>query len=67
MIEENEFEKQNYIFKLFAKEHFDILNIAVGKLTSLFQLHISYQSAETALHSLTISSEHYVVFDDLTL
>ena len=67
MIEENEFEKQNYIFKLFAKEHFDILNIAVGKPTSLFQLHISYQSAETALHSLTISSEHYVVFDDLTL
>ena len=67
LIEENEFEKQNYIFKLFAKEHFDILNIAVGKPTSLFQLHTSYQSAETALHSLTISSEHYVVFDDLTL
>ena len=67
LIEETDFEKQNYIFKLFAKEHFDILDIAVGKPTSLFQLHTSYQSAETALHSLTISSEHYVVFDDLTL
>ena len=65
--EETDFEKQNYIFKLFAKEHFDILDIAVGKPTSLFQLHISYQSAETALHSLIISSEHYVIFDDLTL
>jgi len=67
LIEETDFEKQNYIFKLFAKEHFDILDIAVGKSTSLFQLHTSYQSAETALHSLTISSEHYVIFDDLTL
>ena len=67
LIEETDFEKQNYIFKLFAKEHFDILDIAVGKPTSLFQLHISYQSAETALHSLIISSEHYVIFDDLTL
>ena len=67
LIEENEFEKQNYIFKLFAKEHFDILDIAVGKSTSLFQLHTSYQSAETALRSLALSAEHYVVFDDLTL
>ena len=67
LIEETDFEKQNYIFKLFAKEHFDILDIAVGKPTSLFQLHISYQSAETALHSLIISSEHYVIFDNLTL
>ena len=67
LIEETDFEKQNYIFKLFAKEHFDILDIAVGKPTSLFQLHTSYQSAETALHSLIISSEHYVIFDDLTL
>ena len=67
LIEETDFEKQNYIFKLFAKEHFDILDIAVGKPTSLFQLHISYRSAETALHSLIISSEHYVIFDDLTL
>mgnify|MGYP007027076596 CR=1 FL=1 len=25
------------------------------------------QSAETALHSLIISSEHYVIFDNLTL
>ena len=49
LIEETDFEKQNYIFKLFAKEHFDILDIAVGKPTSLFQLHTSYQSAETAL------------------
>lgn len=67
LIEETDFEKQNYIFKLFAKEHFDILDIAVGKPTSLFQLHTSYQSAETALHSLIISSEHYVIFDNLTL
>lgn len=67
LIEETDFEKQNYIFKLFAKEHFDILDIAVGKPTSLFQLHTSYQSAETALRSLIISSEHYVIFDGLTL
>ena len=58
---------RSYIFKLFAKEHFDILDIAVGKPTSLFQLHTSYKSAETALRSLIISSEHYVIFDGLTL
>lgn len=37
------------------------------KTDIIFQLHISYQSAETALHSLIISSEHYVIFDNLTL
>lgn len=67
VIDEADFEKQNYIFKLFVKEHSDILNMAVGKVTSLFHLSASYHSAETALHSLNLSTDHYVVFDDLTL
>ena len=67
VIDEADFEKQNYIFKLFVKEHSDILNLAIGKATSLFHLSASYRSAETALHSLSFSAEHYVVFDDLTL
>lgn len=61
----------------FAGKHGDTLSIAVGKSVPLHQLNLSLTTAETALRSLqTLSAgndsdksitEHYVLFDDLTL
>ncbi len=61
----------------FAEKHGDTLSIAVGRSAPLHQLSLSLTTAETALRSLhsrsAISdtarniSEHYVLFDDLTL
>lgn len=57
----------------FAKKHTDTLAVAVGRSVSLYQLGLSLNTAETALRSLHLSltdntcTEHYAVFDDLTL
>ena len=61
----------------FAGKHGDTLSIAVGRSVPLHQLSLSLTTAETALRSLQFpasdsntderGTEHYVLFDNLTL
>lgn len=39
----------------------------MGKSTPVFQVHQSYESALTAINTLTNTSENFALFDDLTL
>ena len=39
----------------------------MGKSTPVFQVHHSYESALTAINTLTNASENFALFDDLTL
>ena len=39
----------------------------MGKSTPVFQVHHSYESALTAINTLTNGSENFALFDDLTL
>ena len=39
----------------------------MGKSTPVFQVHHSYESALTAINTLTNTSENFALFDDLTL
>ena len=39
----------------------------MGKSTPVFQVHHSYESALTAINTLTNASKNFALFDDLTL
>ena len=67
LINTETFQKQAFIFRTFANENASILQVAVGKSTPVFQVHHSYESALTAINTLTNASENFALFDDLTL
>lgn len=67
VIDEVNFQKNCPVFRSFAGYFKKILQISAGKTCTLFHLHSSYNSALTALKSLPIRGENYVVFDDLSL
>lgn len=62
-----DFEKREMILKTFAQKHKKTICIAVGKSVSLFHLHLSYESALTAVKTLINKSENYILSDELTL
>ncbi|MDD3360369.1 MAG: sugar diacid recognition domain-containing protein [Hespellia sp.] len=61
------FDWQTASLREFADSQKEILKIAVGKSTPLYQLSDSYQTALTALHSLSETDDVFVLFDNLTL
>ena len=67
LINTEAYQKQAFIFHTFANENASILQVAVGKSTPVFQVHHSYESALTAINTLTNGSENFALFDDLTL
>ena len=67
LIDTETYQKQAFIFHTFANENASILQVAVGKSTPVFQVHHSYESALTAINTLTNASENFALFDDLTL
>lgn len=67
LIDTDTYQKQAFIFRTFATENASILKVAIGKSTPVFQVHHSYESALTAITTLTNSSENFALFDDLTL
>ena len=67
LINTETYQKQAFIFHTFANENASILQVAVGKSTPVFQVHHSYESALTAINTLTNASENFALFDDLTL
>ena len=67
LINTETYQKQAFIFHSFANENASILQVAVGKSTPVFQVHHSYESALTAINTLTNASENFALFDDLTL
>ena len=67
LIDTETYQKQAFIFHTFANENTSILQVAVGKSTPVFQVHHSYESALTAINTLTNTSENFALFDDLTL
>ena len=67
LINTETYQKQAFIFHTFANENASILHVAVGKSTPVFQVHHSYESALTAINTLTNASENFALFDDLTL
>ena len=67
LINTETYQKQAFIFHTFANENASILQVAVGKSTPVFQVHHSYESALTAINTLTNTSENFALFDDLTL
>lgn len=67
LINTETYQKQAFIFHTFANENASILQVSVGKSTPVFQIHHSYESALTAINTLTNASENFALFDDLTL
>ena len=67
VIEDTEYRKNAFILQTFSRKNPEIVKIAAGKSCSLFQLHMSYASARTALKSLDRTEYSFVSFDDLTL
>lgn len=61
------YDSEFYKLNLFTKNHEKLVNIAIGKEISFNKLHLSWQSAETALHSLKGTTNSIAIFDDLTL
>lgn len=67
LIDTETYQKQAFILHTFANKNASILQVAVGKSTPVFQVHHSYESALTAINTLTNASENFALFDDLTL
>lgn len=67
IIDTTDFVKKEKLLKTFAQEHVQTLCIAVGKSVALFHLHLSYESALTAMRSLINRAENYILSDELTL
>lgn len=51
----------------FARNQRDLLNIAIGKMTPLSDLQLSFETSLIAMHSLMDVEKNYAIFDDLTL
>ena len=62
-----DFNQKEKLLKAFAREHPQTIQIAVGKSVSLFRLHLSYESALTAMKSIMDHAENYILSDELTL
>ncbi len=67
VIEESDFKKNDFVLQGFARKNPELIRIAAGRICTLFQLHISCDSARTALKSLEDSRENYALFDNFTL
>ena len=63
----SQLEHNAYILERFAKDHQISLKMTVGKMTSVYQLSDSYQTAVTAMKHFSIQTEGYNCFDDLGL
>lgn len=63
----SQLEHNAYILERFAKDHQTSLKMTVGKMTSVYQLCDSYQTAVTAMKHFTAQAEGYIFFDDLGL
>ena len=63
----SQLEHNAYILERFAKDHQTSLKMTVGKMTSVYQLSDSYQTAVTAMKHFSIHTEGYICFDDLGL
>lgn len=61
IIDADTYQKQAFIFHTFANENASILQVAVGKSTPVFQIHHSYESALTAINTLTNTSENFAL------
>lgn len=62
-----DFDQKEKRLKAFAQEHTQTIQIAVGKSVSLFRLHLSYESALTAMKSIMNHTDNYILSDELTL
>ena len=60
-------ERNAYILERFAKDYHSSLKMTVGKMTSVYQLADSYQTAVTAMKHFSPQMESYICFDDLSL
>lgn len=67
VMESENFEALREVLREFASTQREILQITVGKETSIYQIADSYDSALTAWKSLSETSENFALFDDLTL
>lgn len=65
--EESEYRKNEFVLQAFARKNPELIRIAAGKTCTLFQLHLSFESARTTLRSIDDSQNNYAVFDNLTL
>lgn len=61
------FERNAPVLKSFAENQCGLIKIAVGKPAMLSGLADSYESALTAIKSISGSRENYILFDSLTL
>ena len=67
VIDAEDYEKSSFLFRGFSRKNPDLVEIAVGKASSIFNLNQSYDSAVTALKSLGESESNFADFDNLTL
>ncbi|MBD5489753.1 MAG: sugar diacid utilization regulator SdaR [Lachnospiraceae bacterium] len=67
VIDAEMFEKNAYMLNRFAVDHQNVLKIAVGKSCSIYQLADSHASALTTLKHISVNTEGFLLFDDLTL
>lgn len=67
IMEEETFEKNRKTLESFARNQRDLLNIAIGKMTHLSDLQLSFETSLIAMRSLMDVEKNYAIFDDLTL
>lgn len=66
VISKDNFEKEEYMIKAFAKKQMGILKIAVGKADLIYNLSVSYETAKIAWKSIADTDSNYILFDALT-
>lgn len=66
LMPENQYHKWEYVFKNLSEKYRQILSVGVGSCNSLWKQNISFQSACTAIASLTEESS-FACFDELEL
>lgn len=67
IMEKETFEKNRKTLESFARNQRDLLNIAIGKMTHLSDLQLSFETSLIAMRSLMDVEKNYAIFDDLTL
>lgn len=67
ILDDESFKNNTSYLQKFANAQKEILQITVGKTTSIYQIADSYTSAITAWKSISESNEVFALFDDLTL
>lgn len=67
IMEEENFAPNKSVIEEFARNQRGLLNIAVGKATTLSDLNLSYDTSLVAMRSLSDDKYNYAVFDNLTL